>query len=246
MACQRPDVRAFLDILNASPMGRLGELSVVETRAMFDQSRAARPATDHRLAIVRDLVFPGAGGDVRLRFYDVRAERSPGPLVLYFHGGGFVLGDLESHHPLCVEMALALDLPIVSVDYRLAPEHPWPAAPEDAEAAARWCAVAAGQMLGRDVTGLVLAGDSAGANLAAVTAGALRDNPAKVAVVAQALIYPTTGGGRPTASMSEFSDGFSSLRRPWTGSTATTARQVGTRDMTCSRSSHRACRRRFW
>lgn len=208
MAFQRPDVRAFLDILNASPMGRLGEFSVAETRALFDQARAAGPASDHGLAIVRDLAFPGAGGDVRLRFYDVRAERSPGPLVLYFHGGGFVLGDLESHHPLCIEMARSLDLPIVSVDYRLAPEHPWPAAPEDAEAAARWCAEASGQTLGRAVTGLVLAGDSAGGNLAAVTARALRDRPAAAPVMAQALIYPTTGGDRRTPSMAEFSDGY--------------------------------------
>lgn len=140
--------------------------------------------------------------------YDARAERSPGPIVLYFHGGGFVLGDLESHHPFCLEMAETLDLPIVSIDYRLAPEHSWPAAPEDAEAAARWCAKASGQVLGRDVTGLVLAGDSAGANLAAVTSRALRDTPAAAAVIAQALVYPTTGDDRQTASKSEFNEGY--------------------------------------
>ena len=204
----RPDVRAFLDILNPSPMGRIGELSVAETRAIFDQARAGRPAVDHGLAIVRDLSFPSAGVDVGIRFYDLRTERRPGPLVLYFHGGGFVLGDLDSHHALCLEMARALDLPLVSVDYRLAPEHPWPAAPQDAEAAARWCAAASGQILGRDVTGLVLAGDSAGANLAAVTAGALRDRPAATPVIVQALIYPTTGSGRRTASMAAFGEGY--------------------------------------
>ncbi len=208
----RPDVRAFLDVLNLTPFGRLGEFDVAETRAIADRMRA-KPAIDHGLAIVRDLTFPGPASEVRLRFYDARAQRPASPLVVYFHGGGFVLGDLDSHHSLCIELARSLDLPVVSVDYRLAPEHPWPAAPEDAEAAARWIARHSGEVLGRSVTGLVLVGDSAGANLAAVTTGALRDTPASAAVVALAMIYPTTGGDRRTPSKIEFSDGYFLTRR---------------------------------
>jgi acetyl esterase len=204
----RADVRAFLDILNATPAARIGEFGAAETRAVSAQMRAGRSPVDHNLAIVRDLSFIGPGGEVGLRFYDARVDRPPGPVAVYFHGGGFVLGDLESHHPFCIEIARLLDLPVVSVDYRLAPEHPWPAAPEDAEAAARWITDGAGEVLGQKVTGLVLIGDSAGANLSAITARALRDAPAAAPVIAQALIYPTTGDNRRTPSKSAFADGY--------------------------------------
>ena len=101
-------------------------------------------------------------------------RREPGTLIAFFHGGGFVIGDIETHASFCAEMARVLDLPVVSVDYRLAPEHRWPAAPDDCEAAARWLAESPAA-LGRTVTALVLAGDSAGGNLAIVTAdGAAR------------------------------------------------------------------------
>lgn len=118
------------------------------------------------------------------------------------------MGDLESHHQLCIDIAEGLDLPLVSVNYRLIPEHPWPAAPEDAESAARWVAEHARQALGRDVTSLVLAGDSAGGNLAAVTSRALRDEPAALPVAAQYLIYPCTVVDRDTHSSNEFADGL--------------------------------------
>ena len=128
--------------------------------------------------------------------------------MVYYHGGGFVLGDLNSHHAVCVEIASAVDMPVVSVNYRLAPEHPWPAAPDDAEAAARWVAENAKAALGRPINALVLAGDSAGANLAAVTAAALRDAPARVPVSAQFLIYPTTGVSRACRSKQDFGQGY--------------------------------------
>jgi acetyl esterase len=97
--------------------------------------------------------------------------------MVFYHGGGWVLGDIDTHEPFCAEVARQMDLPIVSVDYRLAPEHPFPAAAEDAIAAARWLA-AAPEALGREVTGLVPFGDSAGGNLAIVATLALRDEPA--------------------------------------------------------------------
>ena len=102
-----------------------------------------------------------------------------------------------------------MDMPLIAVDYRLAPEHPWPAAPQDAEAATRWiCDPAVMEKIGREVTAIVLAGDSAGANLAAVTARALRDRPAPVPVIAQMLMYPCTAVETRTASKSEFAEGF--------------------------------------
>src|SRR5277367_4019980 len=136
----RSDARTFLDFVNASPMAHLETLGAAQARSLMSQVRAAAPPVIHNLAIVRDLEFNHAGSPIRVRFYDALAAREDGPIVVYFHGGGFVLGDLESHHALCVGIAAGLSLPLVSVDYRLAPEHPWPAAPEDAEAAARWVA----------------------------------------------------------------------------------------------------------
>lgn len=204
----RPDVRAFLELLNATPLARIGELPVDETRILAEKMRAASPPVTHGLAVVRDLAFDHSGITVRLRFYDALADRGPGPVMLYYHGGGFVLGSLESHHALCVEIARNIGVPLVSVDYRLAPEHPWPAAPDDAEAAARWVASQAPGALGRHVTSLILAGDSAGANLAAITASALRDRPAAVPVAAQFLIYPCTAGHRETPSKRQCAEGL--------------------------------------
>ena len=204
----RPDVRAFLDMLNATPLATIETLGVEQARAITAQMRPKRAVPLHHLAVVRDLSAPGPAGQIPLRFYDRRSERAAGPLLVYFHGGGFVLGDLDSHHDNCVRIAWHLDLPVVAVDYRLAPEHPWPAAPADCETTVRWLSGAGAAALGRSVTSLALAGDSAGANLAAVVAGRLIDEPASVPVVVQCLLYPTTGADRPTASRAAFSYGY--------------------------------------
>ncbi len=209
----RPDVRRLLDALSDTPLAHLGALGVDETRALMEQIRSKRPAPQNRLSVVRDLDCEGPGGRIDLRFYDARAERPDGPILMYYHGGGFMLGDLNSHHELCVSIAQAVDVPVVSVNYRLAPENPWPAAPEDAEAAARWVAQNARAAFNRKITSLVLAGDSAGGNLAAVTAAALRDAPASVPVVAQFLIYPTTGVSDPSRSKEDFAEGFFLTRK---------------------------------
>ena len=203
----RPDVRGFLDYLNALPGPRSHELGPVEARRMMSAMRDVADAPVGDLAVIRDLAMPGAHGDIALRLFDARESRAPGPVVLFYHGGGFVLGDLDSHAPVCAEIARGLDLPVVSVDYRLAPEHPWPAAPDDAEAATRWIASAPAE-LGFGVTSLVLAGDSAGGTLAIVTAMALRDAPAAVPVVAQWPIYPAADLATAYPSYGEFADGF--------------------------------------
>src|SRR4051812_42668799 len=117
----RPDVRQFLDFLNALPGPRTHELAPAEARAMMLASRQVADAPVGELAVIRDLGFPGPGGEVRLRLYDAREAREAGPLLLFFHGGGFVLGDLDSHEPFCAGMARALDMPVLAVDYRLPP-----------------------------------------------------------------------------------------------------------------------------
>jgi acetyl esterase len=203
----RPDVRLFLDYYNKLPGPRAHEVGPNQARAMILASRHVADAEVGELAVIRDLSCPGPGGEIGLRLYDSRSTRGPGPLLLFFHGGGFVFGDLDTHEPFCAEVARQLDLPVLAVDYRLAPEHPFPAGAEDCVAAARWAA-ASPEPLGRQVTGLVTAGDSAGGNFAIVAGLALRDSPAPVPVIAQWPIYPAAdpAGGYP--SYKDFGEGY--------------------------------------
>src|SRR5436853_33583 len=154
----RPDVRLFLDYYNKLPGPRAHEVGPNQARAMILASRQVADAEVGPLATIRDLSCPGPGGEIALRLYDARDGREPGPLLIFFHGGGFVFGDLDTHEPFCAEIARRLDLPVLAVDYRLAPEHPFPAGAEDCIAAARWAA-GGPESLGMEVTALVTAGD---------------------------------------------------------------------------------------
>jgi acetyl esterase len=202
----RPDVRQFLDYLNNLPGPRSHEVGPAEARMMMQASRHVADAPVGELAVNRELAAPGPEGEIPLRLFDAREEREPGPVLVFFHGGGFVLGDIHTHEPLCAEIARQLDLPVISVDYRLAPEHPWPAGVEDALAATRWVAQSP-TGLGREVTGLVLAGDSAGGNFTIVVSLALRDEPADVPVLAQWPIYPAADPSTGYPSYDDFSEG---------------------------------------
>jgi len=203
----RPDVRALLDQIAASPAPKLHELDPPVARQMVRMGRDLLDLPTGELAIIRDLAIPAEGRTIPARLYDARTSRAPGPLLVYFHGGGFVLGDLESHEPLCAEIARGLDLPVIAIDYRLAPENPWPAAPDDCEAAARWIATNPAET-GRVATGLVLAGDSAGGSLTIVTTLALRDEPAALPVLAQWPIYPAPDPTGRYQSYRDFSEGY--------------------------------------
>jgi acetyl esterase len=203
----RDDVAGFLAMLEQ--MGRPGveELPPEEGRAGMRAMGAIAEAEPRELAVIRDLTCPGPAGDIPLRFYDTKGDREPGPVVLFLHGGGFVIGDLDVYHSLCTEISAVLDLPVVSVDYRLAPEHPFPAAPDDCEAAARWVA-SSPEALGRTFTGLIITGDSAGGNLTIVTTNALGADQADAPVLLQAPIYPVAGDVSETQSFRDFAEGF--------------------------------------
>ncbi len=203
----RPEVAAFLDAQNQQPRPPFTAEVLAMIRQLPPEMMAASDLPVGELAVDRSFSMPGPGGDVALRLFDPRATRGAGPLVVFYHGGGFCVGSIATHAGLAAEIARGLDLPVVSVEYRLAPEHPWPAAPDDAEAAARWVA-ANGAALGRDVTGLILCGDSAGGNLALVTAQALRDAPAAVPVVQQLVLYPGTDTLGDYPSYTAFANGF--------------------------------------
>lgn len=203
----RPDVQAFLDMLAAHPHPRMTAEFLKEIRGLPAHSLGQLDLPVGDLGEIRDVTMPGPGGTLSLRMFDSHKAREAGPVVVFFHGGGFVVGSVETHAGLAAEIARSLDLPVISVEYRLAPEHPWPAAPDDAEAAARWIAEN-GAEFGRDFTGLVLCGDSAGGTLAIVTALALRDRPAALPVLCQMPIYPVTDQSRLYPSRSEFAEGF--------------------------------------
>ena len=206
IAAPRPDVAAFLGFLNSVEGPKMHEVAPEVARQMMLAMGPIAELPAGEVAVVRDIVIPGPAGDIPARLYDIKEQRGSGPVLLFFHGGGFVIGDLEVYHPYCAELARQMDIPVLSVDYRLAPEHPFPAASDDCEAAARWVAESPTE-LGYDVTGLVLSGDSAGGNLTIVTAMALRDRPAKVPVILQHPIYPAVSSSNDWQSMRDFAEG---------------------------------------
>lgn len=201
----RDDVKALLALLEAQGGPQLDELPLDQARAVYEMMKVAE-APPRDLAVIRDLACPGPAGDIPLRLYDARETRGPGPVIMFYHGGGFVIGDLETHHAFCTELAAELDLPVVAVHYRRAPEAPFPAAPDDCEAATRWAADSPAA-LGRKITGLIPIGDSAGGNLTIVTAQALRAKPAAVPVILQVPLYPATDESQD-GSMIAFGEGF--------------------------------------
>ncbi len=207
----RADVRAHLDALAAAPAPPMGDAMIAMIRTMPPEALAATDLPVGAIAVLRDLEMPGPGGPLSLRLFDARPARGPSPVIVLYHGGGFVAGNNVTHSPMAAEIARRLDMPVVSVDYRLAPEHKWPAAPDDAEAAARWIA-ANGSTFDREFTGLVLCGDSAGGNLAIVTALALRDTPAALPVVLLWTIYPVTDlagiAAAASGSAQQFAEGY--------------------------------------
>ncbi len=203
----RPDMKAFLDGLAAMARPAIAELSLEDARSAYVALHALADREPRALPVIRDFACPGPAGEIPLRLYDAREAREAGPVIVFFHGGGFVIGDLETHHALCTEIAALMDLPLVAVDYRRAPEAPFPAAIEDCEAAARWIAASPGA-LGRSATGLITIGDSAGGNAAIVVSQALAAEPAAVPVVLQVPIFPLASAAEGSASLEAFADGF--------------------------------------
>lgn len=203
----RPDVAAFLTFLNAQPGPKMHEMSPADARTSMVVLGSLAEADFGPLAATRDLSIPGPAGAIAARLYDCRETREAGPVMVFYHGGGFTIGDLNVYGPYCAEVSRQLDMPVVSIDYRLAPEHRFPAAAVDCEAATRWIAESPSE-LGLQVTGLVTSGDSAGGNLTIVTTMALRDKPAAVPVLVQHPIYPVVSESADWPSMRDFADGY--------------------------------------
>jgi acetyl esterase len=207
----RPDVQAYLDMLARNPRPAMNAVTVGMIRKIPDEQIAQMMSVAEmplgELEVDRSVSIPGPAGPIGLRLFDCRPKREYGPVLMFYHGGGFVVGSIATHAALAAEMARQFDLPVISVEYRLAPEHRWPAAAEDAEAAARWVA-AKGAQLGVPTDGLILAGDSAGATLALGTALSLRDDPATVPVILTIPLYPMADASRSYASAENFASGY--------------------------------------
>lgn len=183
-----PEVAALIRAADAAGIPPIESLTPDEARRQLeDAARARGPGPD--VGPVRDMLVPGRAGAIPVRIYHPRQISSPGTLV-YFHGGGHVLGSLETHDANARHLCAESGAVVIAVDYRLAPEHPFPAAVEDAVDAVTWAA-ANGAEHGGDPRRLAVAGDSAGANLAAVTALIARDQ-GYPDLAFQLLIYPIT------------------------------------------------------
>ncbi|MHB8901081.1 MAG: alpha/beta hydrolase [Thermoguttaceae bacterium] len=175
------------------------------------KARAAAAASSEligpplRVGSLCDRTVPGPLGPIPLRFYWPEG-RGPYPILVYYHGGGWVLGDISTHDRLCTEIVQGAGCAVVSVDYRLAPEHKFPAAAEDAMAALQWV-IRCGAQLGVDPQRVAVGGDSAGANLAAVACLMARDRQDQLPIH-QVLIYPITDSDFDTPSYRENAEGY--------------------------------------
>jgi acetyl esterase len=154
---------------------------------------------------VNELSFPGPSGPIRARRYVPAGLAAPSPGLVFLHGGGWVTCNLDTHDPLCRVLALEGRLRVIAVDYRLAPEHPFPAAVDDAIAAFRWVAGEA-ESLGIEPERLAVGGDSAGGNLSAVVSHRTREDTRRPALAA--LLYPSVDGTCASASHRELGQGF--------------------------------------
>jgi acetyl esterase len=203
-----PQMQAVIERAAKSGLPAYHTLSAAEARRLYKETRRALYPPVPAVEAVRELAAPGPAGPIPLRLYrglGTAAETSL-PLLVYFHGGGWTVGDLDTHDIVCRTLANRARCAVIAVDYRMGPEHKFPAAVEDCVAATRW---AAGQAaaLGVDAARIAVGGDSAGGNLATVAAITLRDAGGPP-LVFQALAYPATDQRMDLPSHTRFAQGY--------------------------------------
>jgi acetyl esterase len=199
-----PDAAAVYKAFQEAGRPAYEPLPPSEAREYYLAARLIANPEPPELGKVEELAIPASHGVIPARLYVPKTLRKTGtlaPCLVFFHGGGWVIGDLETHDVVCRKLAVEGELIVISVDYRLAPEHKFPAAVEDAIGATKWIAANA-QELGIDASRLSVGGDSAGGNLAAVVALAARDGDGPK-IAGQLLIYPATEARRTHPSQSE-------------------------------------------
>jgi acetyl esterase len=199
-----PDAQRVCEMIIASGRPPIETMTPAEARAVYLASKPILQPDPEPVAEVAELNAEGPAGPIPLRLYRGQPAAAAQPVLVYFHGGGWVIGDLESHDQLCRALANAVPCTVIAVHYRLAPEHKFPAAVEDAIAATRWIAGNA-QRLKLDPKRLAVAGDSAGGNLAAVVCMAQRDSGGP-APLFQFLIYPGTDMAMQSTSIARHAE----------------------------------------
>jgi len=199
-----PQVAFVLDLIVKSGRPAYNTLSPKEARQLFRETRPASTPPAPAIGTVKDL----SAGSVPVRLYRPAGvpDSTRLPALVFFHGGGWVIGDLETHDTLCRQLTAGAGISVIAVDYRLAPEHKFPASADDAWTATTWVAAHAAE-LGVDAAKLAVGGDSAGGNLAAVVALQARDaGGPKLSL--QVLLYPVTDVGGETQSYRDLADGY--------------------------------------
>ena len=203
-----PQARALLDLIEKSGLPATHTLAPVDARRMYRERRAYSQPVPPEVASLEDLSAPGPHGAIPLRLYRPLGSAADAvlPVLVYYHGGGWVIGDLDTHDTLCRELANGSGACVIAVDYRMAPEHRFPAAVDDCIAATHWVRQQAAR-LKVDASRLGVGGDSAGGNLAAVVAIAARDS-GDLPIACQLLIYPATDQRRATTSHTTNGQGY--------------------------------------
>ena len=199
------EVQEILKLRAAAPA--MHTLSVEEARISSAAGRI-QPDPPEPVARIEDFTIPGPAGHIPVRLYSPDPDTQL-PAVVYYHGGGWVVGDLDSHDPLCRALANRANVVVLSVHYRLAPEHKYPAAADDSYAAAQWVSEH-GAEIGADGSRIVVCGDSAGGNLSAVVSLMARDRGGP-GLRGQVLIYPVTNLDFGTDSYRDNGDGSKGL-----------------------------------
>ena len=198
-----PKVQTILDAMAAQGGPAFHEVSPEAARELVRQMQLA--GEPEPVEVVADRTIPGPAGDIPIRVYTPKGD-SPLPVLVFFHGGGWVICDLDTHDSVCRALTNAAGCIVVSVDYRLAPEHKFPAAADDAFAATEWVVEHAVKIAG-DPSRVAVAGDSAGGNLAAVVAQMAKDRGGP-RLAFQLMVYPVTDYNFDTASHRENAEGY--------------------------------------
>ncbi len=201
-----PQAEAYIAQARAAGVPPTHTLTVEEARRALRARQEAGGGTPPEVARVEHRTLPGPGGPIPVRLCTPPGEGWPLPVLVYFHGGGWVRGDLDTHDRLCRFLSAGAECLVVSVGYRLAPEHRFPAAVDDALAATDWVAEHAGE-IGGDATRLAVGGDSAGGNLAAVVALLARDR-GRPPLAFQLLVYPVANHAFDTPSYTDNAEGY--------------------------------------
>ena len=200
-----PQTKALLDLMAALNEPLLSEQTPEQVRVGIKLQRELVPVEPEPVAQVVNRTIPGPAGEIPVRIY-TPAGSGPFPALVFFHGGGWVICDLDTHDGLCRSLCNGAGCVVVSVDYRLAPEHKFPAAPQDCYAATQWVAGHAAEI--NAIPGkLAIGGDSAGGNLAAIVAQMARDQGGP-RLVFQLLIYPATDFDFDGPSIRENAEGY--------------------------------------